>query len=308
MRDEQVGEAELALEVLQEVDDLGLDRHVEGRHRLVEDEQPRLQGERPGDADALLLAAGELARVAAGHAGREADHLEQARDVARAAHLLEEPVDAQRLGHDVADGEHRVERRVGVLEHVLDVAADRAHGASAEALDGAALDADAAARRADQAHDRAAVVVLPQPDSPTRLTVSPGRIARLTPSTARTEPTVLRSRPALIGKWTFRVLHLQERRLGGPRGREGAGGRPRDPPVRGGLLREVAGRLLAVADRRATAAPPPRRAPAPPDRAQRGWKGQPEGRSAGVGGWPGIGSSRSPALSMRGALVSSATV
>ena len=38
-------------------------RHVEGRDRLVEDEQLRLEGERPGDPDALALAAGELVRI-----------------------------------------------------------------------------------------------------------------------------------------------------------------------------------------------------------------------------------------------------
>jgi hypothetical protein len=43
-------------------------------------------------------------------------------------------------------------------------------------------------------------VVFPHPDSPTTPSVSPGRIARLTPSTARTWPTVRLRMPALIGK------------------------------------------------------------------------------------------------------------
>ena len=41
MRDEQVREAELVLEVFEQVDDAGLDRHVERRDRLVEHEQRR---------------------------------------------------------------------------------------------------------------------------------------------------------------------------------------------------------------------------------------------------------------------------
>ena len=60
--DEEVGEAELLLQVLEQVEDLGLDRDVERRDGLVGDDQLRVQGERPGDADALALAAGELVR------------------------------------------------------------------------------------------------------------------------------------------------------------------------------------------------------------------------------------------------------
>ena len=62
--DEQVGQAELALEVLQQVEDLRLDRHVERRDRLVADDEVGLEDERPGDPDALALAAGELVRIA----------------------------------------------------------------------------------------------------------------------------------------------------------------------------------------------------------------------------------------------------
>ena len=55
--DEEVGEAELRLQVLEQVDDLALDRHVEGGDGLVADKNLRLHGERAGDADALALTA-----------------------------------------------------------------------------------------------------------------------------------------------------------------------------------------------------------------------------------------------------------
>ena len=64
--DEQVGQAELPLQLLQEVQDLRLDRDVEGRDRLVADDEVRLEGQRAGDPDPLSLAAGEFVRVAAG--------------------------------------------------------------------------------------------------------------------------------------------------------------------------------------------------------------------------------------------------
>ena len=78
--DEEIGEAELLLQVLQQIDDLGLDRHVERRDRLVADDQLGLDRERARDADALALAAGELVRIAAHVIGLQADGLEQLDD------------------------------------------------------------------------------------------------------------------------------------------------------------------------------------------------------------------------------------
>ncbi len=49
-----------------------------------------------------------------------------------------------------------------------------------------------------------AVVVLPQPLSPTSDSVSPGRTKKLTSSTARICPTTLRNSPRCIGKYFFR--------------------------------------------------------------------------------------------------------
>ena len=71
--DEQVGDAPLLLQVVQQVQDLALDRHVQGRDGLVADDEVGRQGQGPGDADALALPAAELVRVADGVAGVEAD-------------------------------------------------------------------------------------------------------------------------------------------------------------------------------------------------------------------------------------------
>ncbi len=43
MRDEQIGQAEFILQVFQEVDHLGLDRHVKGRDRLIGNDEGRVQ-------------------------------------------------------------------------------------------------------------------------------------------------------------------------------------------------------------------------------------------------------------------------
>ena len=71
-------EAEVLLELAQEVEDLRLDRDVQRRDRLVGDHQLGLQRERPCDADALSLAAGELVRVAVVMLGVESDLLHEA--------------------------------------------------------------------------------------------------------------------------------------------------------------------------------------------------------------------------------------
>jgi hypothetical protein len=55
--DEQIGQLEAVLEVVEQVDDLRLHRHVERGDRLVQHDQPRLERQRPRDADALALAA-----------------------------------------------------------------------------------------------------------------------------------------------------------------------------------------------------------------------------------------------------------
>ena len=76
MRDEEEGDAQLLLQVVEKVDDTRLDRHVERRDRLVQHEQLGLEHERPGDADTLALATGELVRVAVGVVRLEPDQLE----------------------------------------------------------------------------------------------------------------------------------------------------------------------------------------------------------------------------------------
>ena len=62
VRDQQHGHAALALQRLQQLEDLRLDGDVERGGRLVGDQQVRLVGQRHGDHDALALTAGKLVR------------------------------------------------------------------------------------------------------------------------------------------------------------------------------------------------------------------------------------------------------
>ena len=62
---EKVGEVKFFLEVHQKVDDLGLDRDIEGTDRFVADDKLRFDGEGASNADALALASAKFVGEAA---------------------------------------------------------------------------------------------------------------------------------------------------------------------------------------------------------------------------------------------------
>src|SRR5690349_9292929 len=127
MGDKEKSETELLLQVLQQIDHLGLDRDVERRDRLVADDELRLHRERSRDADALTLPAGKFMRIAAHVIGLQPDGLEQADDaLLELALVLRQLMNDQGLADDGADAHARIERGVGILEDDLDVAAERA--------------------------------------------------------------------------------------------------------------------------------------------------------------------------------------
>ena len=120
--DHDVGQAEVALQIRQQVHDLGLDRDVERGDRLVGHDQARLQGEGTCHADALALPARELVREPVRMLRREADHVEQLADTAAYLAARAECVDAQRLANDLAHALSRVQRCVRILEDHLHLA------------------------------------------------------------------------------------------------------------------------------------------------------------------------------------------
>ena len=97
MRDEDHREAELLTQLVEQVDDLLLNGHVQRGRRLVGQDQGGVTGQRHGDENALTLTAGELVRVAAQRAlGVESHQLEQLFGTASASARAE-------LGHLSAD-------------------------------------------------------------------------------------------------------------------------------------------------------------------------------------------------------------
>ena len=72
--DEQIGQTQLLLHVLQHIDHLGLDGHVQGGDGLVAHDELRPHRQCPGNAHTLLLAAGELMGIAVGVLGVQPHH------------------------------------------------------------------------------------------------------------------------------------------------------------------------------------------------------------------------------------------
>ena len=123
VRDEQIGKAELLLEVEQQIEHLRLHRNVQRRYRLIGDQQFRLQHQSPRNGDALALAAGKHMRIAPRMFGAQADAGHHRMRLGAPLGLAEVGVDDQRLFENLADGLARVERAIGILEHQLHRAA-----------------------------------------------------------------------------------------------------------------------------------------------------------------------------------------
>ena len=103
---------ELVLQVVEQVQDLRPDRHVERRHRLVADDEVGLQRDGARDADALALAAREVAREAVVVLGIEPDQLHQLLHAPGRSAPRREAVDLERIADDRADAPARIERAV----------------------------------------------------------------------------------------------------------------------------------------------------------------------------------------------------
>src|SRR5690606_7647224 len=98
--DEEVGQAEVSLQLYQQVQHLGADGDVERRDRLVADHEGGLEDQGSGDGHPLPLPAGELVRIAADVARvhpAALEHRLHAVAQVRPAHAVRQ----QRLGHDV---------------------------------------------------------------------------------------------------------------------------------------------------------------------------------------------------------------
>jgi hypothetical protein len=120
VRDEQVGQAEFGSQPLEQVEDLGLDEDVQGRHGLVADDQGRVEGDGARDGDPLGLTAGQLPGPSGAVSG-QADQLEHLADPAAPGGPVARFVGEERLLDQVPYPPLRVQRAERVLEDHLQV-------------------------------------------------------------------------------------------------------------------------------------------------------------------------------------------
>src|SRR5205085_3860890 len=156
MRDEEVSQAQLLLQILKQIDHLRLYRHIKRAHWLIADDELGVESEGARDADALPLAAGKFMRIARRVLRLQADQFEQFPDAVFALMTCAGAVNHQRLGDDLADLHARVERGIRVLKDDLHFAPQLPQRSRVERQQILPFKVDFASRRLDQAQDAAA--------------------------------------------------------------------------------------------------------------------------------------------------------
>ena len=123
MRDQDHGGVELGAQIVEQGEDLGLDRHVERRRRLVRDHDVRVAGESQRDHDPLAHAAGQLVRIRVDplRGVRNAHLLQQIDRAPPGLFLRDRFVRDDRLDDLDADPVHGIQRRHRVLEDHRDL-------------------------------------------------------------------------------------------------------------------------------------------------------------------------------------------
>ena len=110
VRDEQVCQPELVLQVFQQVDYLRLNGHIQRGDWLVANDESRVDRQRARYADALALPAAEFVWVAVRHIRIESYRLQEFGNAVAVLLLGRgELMHDERLSHDVATGHARVQ-------------------------------------------------------------------------------------------------------------------------------------------------------------------------------------------------------
>ena len=144
--DEQVGQVHLALEFAQHVHHLRLNGHVQRGDGLVAHDELRIQSQRPGDAHALPLSAGEFVGEAVRVILAQADHVQQLADaLLLLGGACTDLVNLQALAHDFAHREEGIQGGVGILKDHLHPLGQLPGFLSADPADVLAVEDDPAA-------------------------------------------------------------------------------------------------------------------------------------------------------------------
>lgn len=124
VRHEQIAHAQLGFQLIEEVEHTCLDRHIQSRHWLVENNQLGLGSECTCQGDALALAPGKVTWKAV-NMGRVQPH--QFHELVNPSILVPLPVQRiEGLANNVCNCHARIQGPHGVLEHDLNIASQKA--------------------------------------------------------------------------------------------------------------------------------------------------------------------------------------
>ena len=122
MRNEQIGNAHLFLELLHQVQNLRTDGYVQCGNRFVGDNKLRLHNHCSGKADTLSLAARELMRITGQMLRKEADLIDDLLDFGDTVRLVLVKMEiVKTFGNDIVYRCTLIERSRGILEYHLDI-------------------------------------------------------------------------------------------------------------------------------------------------------------------------------------------
>ena len=216
---------ELLLQVVEQVEHLCLHRQVERGDRLVADDHVGVERERAGDPEALTLAAGELLRILPGVAGPQPDEIQQLAHPRRPLReVLWRPVWVRHGSLTMSPADILALSEANGSWNTICTAAPERQQLGAPVVDGSTPSkrTEPPSGVSSMSSVRASVD-LPQPDSPTRPSVSPRCRSRVTPSSARssvrfpawrTGKILVRSRTSRSGRVSSSV-HLVREVAGG---------------------------------------------------------------------------------------------
>ena len=105
--------------MLQQIDDLGTNRHVEGGDRLISHDKFGVHHQGSGNTHPLALATGKLVRVAVVVKRRQAHHAQQRQHLLFRLGTRSHAMCHQRLANSVAHGQAWIQTGIRVLENNL---------------------------------------------------------------------------------------------------------------------------------------------------------------------------------------------
>ena len=114
-----ISQLELLLQIFQQVHDLGANGNIQGGDRLIQNDNPRIEGQRSGYGDPLSLSSAELVGKQISAPIGQSNQTQQFTQAVSQLVPAELGPDRQRLGDNLINSHPRIQRRERILENHL---------------------------------------------------------------------------------------------------------------------------------------------------------------------------------------------